>query len=117
MIRDKEPVTIEHFLDHIDHVVKLVGFEHVGIGSDNGPGLDTEDSLPLEVRKQRLNRAHPKYKCHTNDKFLIGIEELNHQKRTFDVAEGLIRRNYSDDHIKLILGENFRRVLKDIFTE
>ena len=47
--RDKEPVTIEHFLDHIDHIVKIAGIEHVGIGSDQG--LDTEDPyLPISLR-------------------------------------------------------------------
>ena len=34
-VRDQEPTTIEHIVDHIDHVVKLVGIEHVGIGSDS----------------------------------------------------------------------------------
>lgn len=28
------PVTVSRLVDHIDHVVKLVGIEHVGIGSD-----------------------------------------------------------------------------------
>jgi membrane dipeptidase len=28
------PVTVARLVDHIDHVVKLVGIEHVGIGSD-----------------------------------------------------------------------------------
>ena len=28
------PVAISRLVDHIDHVVKLVGFDHVGIGSD-----------------------------------------------------------------------------------
>jgi membrane dipeptidase len=34
----------------------------------------------------------------------------------FDLTEGLIRRKYSDTEIKGILGENFRRVLKEIWT-
>ncbi|MEJ2005150.1 MAG: membrane dipeptidase, partial [Cyclobacteriaceae bacterium] len=34
MIRDREPVTINHWLEHIDHVINLVGPEFVGIGSD-----------------------------------------------------------------------------------
>lgn len=33
-VRDREPTALEHMVDHIDHVVKLVGIEHVGIGSD-----------------------------------------------------------------------------------
>jgi membrane dipeptidase len=28
------PVTVSRLVDHIDHIVKLVGIEHVGIGSD-----------------------------------------------------------------------------------
>jgi len=115
MVRDREPVTIEHFLDHIDYAVKLVGLEKVGIGSDQG--LVTEDHLPVEVRGKRLETAHPKYRCHTNEKFLIGIEDLNHSKRTFDVTEGLIRRKYSDEEIKMVLGKNFKRVLQKIFMD
>jgi len=115
MVRDREPVTIEHFLDHIDYVAKLVGVEHVGIGSDQN--LDTTDALPIEWRKRRLKDAHPKYKTHTNERYQLSIDGLNHSRRTFDVAEGLIRRNYSDDQIKLVLGENFKRVLKNIFMD
>jgi membrane dipeptidase len=28
------PVTVARIVDHIDHIVKLVGVDHVGIGSD-----------------------------------------------------------------------------------
>jgi membrane dipeptidase len=34
----------------------------------------------------------------------------------FDLAEGLIRRKYSDAHIELILGGNFKRVLAQIWS-
>ena len=45
-VRDREPTTIEHVLDHFDHVVKLVGIEHVGVGSDID--LDGYDDMPAE---------------------------------------------------------------------
>ena len=115
LVREKEPVTIEHFIDHIDHVAKLVGIEHVGIGSDQN--LDTTDALSTEWRKRRLKNASPKYMPHTNEKYQLSINGLNHSRRTFNVAEGLIRRNYSDEQIKLVLGENFKRVLKYIFRD
>ena len=94
-------------------MAKLVGVEHVGIGSDQN--LDTTDDFPTEWRKRRLKNAHPKYKTHTNERYQISIDGLNYARRTFDVVEGLIRRNYSDDQIKLVLSENFKRVLKNIF--
>ena len=48
--RDREPTTIEHIVDHIDHVVKLVGIEHVGIGSDSD--LNGYDDMPADQRKE-----------------------------------------------------------------
>ena len=50
MVRGEEPVNVGHFIDQIDHAVNLLGIEHVGIGSDQN--LDTEDALPLRVRKK-----------------------------------------------------------------
>ena len=46
----------------------------------------------------------------------IDIEGIDHPKRMFDVAEGLIRRGYTDDHIRAVLGGNFRRVLTEIWS-
>ncbi|MBI3681104.1 MAG: membrane dipeptidase [Acidobacteria bacterium] len=43
------------------------------------------------------------------------IEGLNHPKRMVDLAEGLIRRKYTDEHIRGILGGNFLRVLREIW--
>lgn len=43
-IRDKEPTTIEHMLDHYDHVARLIGVEHLGVGSDMDP--DGYDDIP-----------------------------------------------------------------------
>ena len=43
----------------------------------------------------------------TREKYQFSIDGLNHSQRTFDVAEGLIRRIYSNEQIKLVLGENF----------
>lgn len=33
-VKADEPTTIEHLLDHFDHVAKLIGPEHLGVGSD-----------------------------------------------------------------------------------
>ena len=60
-VRDREPTTIEHIVDHIDHVVKLVGIEHVGIGSDSD--LNGYDDMPAgpaqEADGRRTSRATP----------------------------------------------------------
>jgi len=114
MIREKEPVNIDHFFNHIDHVADLVGIEHVGIGSDQG--LYTEDAMGKEYTRYRLENAPAKYQCHTNEDFLITIDKLNHPHRTYDIAEGLLKRGYKDEHVKMVLGENFKRALIEIFN-
>jgi len=51
-----ESVTVEHLVDHIDHIVKLVGPDYVGLGSDFdgiGPppkGIETVDKMPNITR-------------------------------------------------------------------
>jgi len=114
MIRDSEPVTVEHFLDQIDHAVKVAGVEHVGIGSDES--LETEDAMPIEWRRKRLEGADPKYGVHTDAAYRIAIEGIDHPLRTFDIAEGLVRRGYGDADIRGILGGNFARVLGEIWA-
>jgi membrane dipeptidase len=109
-VRDREPTTIEHALDHFDHVSKLIGPEHLGVGSDID--LYGYDAMPAELNKQ----LRAGYKGSYGFREKIDIEGLNHPRRMFDLAEGLIRRKYSDANIEGILGGNFRRVLTQIWT-
>jgi len=109
-VKADEPTTIEHALDHFDHVAKLVGVEHLGVGSDID--LDGYDDMPAEENK----RLRAGYKASYGFRDKIDIEGIDHPKRMYDLAEGLIRRKYSDENIRGILGGNFRRVLGEIWT-
>ena len=40
------PVTVSRIVDHIDHVVKLAGIDHVGIGSD----FDGVQAVPADLK-------------------------------------------------------------------
>ena len=109
-VKGDEPTTIEHVLDHFDHVKKLIGPDHLGVGSDID--LYGYDSMPAELNK----RLRAGYKGSYGFREKIDIEGLNHPKRMFDLTEGLIRRKYSDKEIEGILGGNFKRVLTQIWT-
>jgi membrane dipeptidase len=113
LVREEEPVALEHVLDHFDHVARLVGVEHVGIGSDmdlvGNPNPVGGDSDP----SQQPN--FERYKVHSGADGRITIRGLDHAKRVFDLTEGLIRRRYSDEDIKLMIGGNFVRVLSEIW--
>jgi len=104
-VRDAEPTTIEHMADHIDHVAKLIGVEHVGIGSD--ADLNGYDDMPADQNK--MLRGGYKSSYAFRDK--LDTDGFDHPRKTYDLAEVLIKRGYSDADIGAVLGGNFRRLL------
>jgi membrane dipeptidase len=109
-VKDKEPTTIEDIVDHIDHVVKLVGIEHVGIGSDSD--LMGYDHMPPDQYKQL--KASYKSSYAFRDK--IDTDGFDHPRKVYDLTAALIRRGYSDSNIQAVLGGNFRRLLGTTWT-
>jgi membrane dipeptidase len=109
-VAPKEPTNIETVLDHFDYVAKLVGVEHVGVGSDYD--LDGYDAMPEDYKKWLRGL----YKSSYGFRDKMDTDGFNHYKRMFDLTDGLIPRGYSDADIGLILGGNFRRVLGQIWT-
>ncbi len=109
-VKGNEPTTIEDVINHFDHVRDLIGPEHIGVGSDID--LYGYDAMPSESNKQ----LRAGYKSSYGFREKIDIEGLDHPKRMFDLTEALIRRKYSDADIQGILGGNFARVLKEIWT-
>jgi membrane dipeptidase len=104
-VKDKEPTTVEDIVDHIDHVVKLVGIEHVGIGTDSD--LMGYDHMPPDQYKQL--KAGYKSSYAFRDK--IDTDGFNHPRKMYDLTAALVRRGYSDSNIQAVLGGNFRRLL------
>ena len=43
----------------------------------------------------------------------FGIDRLDHPKRVYDIAEGLLRSGYGDADIRGVLGLNFKRMLEE----
>lgn len=78
--------SLDNVLDHFDHVVKLVGIDYVGIGSDfDGVG----DSLPEGLKDVS---AYP------------------------NLVKGLMMRGYTEGDISKILSGNILRVWKQVET-
>jgi membrane dipeptidase len=94
-VRAGGPATIEDVLDHIEHVVKLTGVEHAGVGSD--VDLVGRDSSARSTRK-------------------LDLDGIDYAKKIYDLTEGLVRRRYSSADIELILGGNFRRALSEVWV-
>ena len=108
-VRAEEPTTIEHIVDHVDHVAKLVGVEYVGVGSDCD--LNGYDKMP-KAQDQALRAS---YKASYAFREKLDIEAFGHPRKIFDLTEALLRRGYGEADIVGILGGNFRRMFKNVW--
>jgi membrane dipeptidase len=73
--------TVSTLADHVDHIVRIAGIDHVGLGSD----FDGVTSLP---------------------------EGMDDVSRFPWLTAELLRRGYSDDDVRKILGGNLLRVMR-----
>ena len=94
-VRQGRQATLADVLDHFDHVARLVGAEHVGLGSD--ADVDAVDPHTRQVR--------PRYR----------VTGMRPARRVFELTDGLLRRGYGDRAIEGILGGNFQRALTGIW--
>ncbi|HET9766723.1 MAG TPA: membrane dipeptidase, partial [Thermoanaerobaculia bacterium] len=89
--------SLDNLLDHFDHVARVAGPEHVGLGSD----------VDVDARDPRSGRVRPAY----------AIRGMNPARRTFEVVEGLLRRGWTVKDVEGVLGGNFRRALAAIWEQ
>ncbi len=81
---DRIYADVSQVVDHIDHVVKLVGVDHVGLGSDfDGVG----DSLPT------------------------GLKDVSYYP---NLIRAMLQRGYSEEDVSKICGENLLRVWSEV---
>ena len=76
----KTPLSV--LMDHIDHIAKVAGVDHIGIGSDF-------DGVPFTGLP-------------------VGMEDIS---KLPTLTYELMKRGYSDMNIKKLLGENLLRVM------
>lgn len=110
MVKGSEPVGIDDVVDHFDHVRDLVGIEHVGVGSD--AGIESNDLGSPTVLKDFLAKADRRYRVHGQHEIVMGLEGPN---RMYELTAALLRRGYTDDQVRLVLGGNWARVLKEVW--
>jgi membrane dipeptidase len=102
--------TLETYVDHIDHVVKIAGIDHVGVAADFAiQGLQATGATKENWYVPRLTKFKPSYKV----QWPPWIPELDKPDRYLQVAKILDKRGYSTGDIEKILGLNWLRYFKD----
>jgi membrane dipeptidase len=88
---NKKDATLALFVDHIDHAVKVMGIDHVGLGAD------------FDVYLSRLGLPA--------DRWLTNLEEVD---KWPNVTTTLLDRGYSQSDVKKIMGENVFSLYKQV---
>jgi len=111
----KQP-TVDDYMAHMEHALKVAGEEHVGIGSD--VGIDPFDTSPkgmaefnkFEEERQKSGVAAPEEDRPT---YVVG---LNLPRKIEVIADQLLKRGYSIGATEKVIGGNFARVFSEIWT-
>jgi len=90
--------TLERLLDHLDHMARVAGIEHVGIGLDLAGKTGSRPP-----KDERFATTEPKA--------LIGFETVEEFP---NLIEGILRRGYKPADASKILGGNFLRVFNHV---
>jgi membrane dipeptidase len=100
--------SLNHFLDHLEHAIKIMGIDKVGVGTDWG-----RYPKPLIGRMKEWTHRLGFREEHNIDTGALteGWEDWSDWP---NITRGLVSRGYSDEEIRGILGGNFLRVFKEV---
>lgn len=100
--------TLKDFVDVIDHLVEMVGIDHVGVGTDFTEGQPREWFDWILTGKSNKGPAlalnHP----------LVNPEGIRHSGDFSNITVELLARGYADTDVKKIIGLNFMRLFAEI---
>lgn len=118
----KDFPTIEHFVNCIDYYVDLIGIDHVGIGLDSNATIGAYEHRKIIYFAKLLQETEGtnslSYKSYEAGRGYLGggVEGLMNMANLPNVTDHLLKRGYSKNDIKKILGENWLRVFRDTWN-
>jgi len=98
----KEESTLDRYIDHIEHVINLIGIDGVGIGFDFFEFIYSQ--WPESARKELAAKF-------TTPHFIPDLHDHAHAR---NLTRRLIERGFSDEDIEKILRGNWLRVFEKL---
>ena len=111
----KQP-TIDDYMAHIEHALKVAGEDHVGVGSDVGiTPFDTSANGLAEYNNYQQERQKSSLAAPEENRppYVVG---LNTPRKIEVIADELLKRGYSVRVAEKVVGTNFARVFNDIWS-
>ena len=109
----KQP-TLDDYMRHMEHALKICGEDHVGIGTDV-PFQPVTEKVLESLRRQVEQRKAAGISAPGEDRPAY-IPDLNTPRRMEIVADALLKRGYTSRIVEKVLGANFKRVFTEIWT-
>jgi len=112
---------INAMLDHIDHVAKKFGVDHVAIGTDVAYVSSAAGQESRKIPRRRSSRSRWEALWLKNDALFAPEWRQEHQRLSMAWTNwpvftiGLVQRGYSDSDIQKILGGNVLRVARAVW--
>ena len=108
-------ISIDHYIAHVEHVIKIGGEDHVAMGTD-GDAVDMTAMRPDEVERHQKSfdedvKVFPQLTWKVRH---MRVPELSHPKRLLHLAQALHRKGYKAATIEKIIGGNYVRVFKEV---
>jgi membrane dipeptidase len=100
----------------IDHAVKVCGADHVGIGSDLSTTPIEETPEYLREHKAFVEGRAKRGIAAPDESRPLFVAELNHPRRIEGVVRAMSQRKHSSDVIEKVIGANFHRVFREVWT-
>ena len=108
--------TVDDYMAHMEHALKVMGEDHVGVGSDADlQPFDTSPQGMAEFNKEEADRQKSGLAAPEEDRptYVIG---LNAPRRIEVIADQLLKRGYSERVAEKVIGGNFVRVFGEIWS-
>lgn len=110
----KQP-TVDDYMRHMEHALKVAGEDHVGIGSDVSiQPFDTSPAGIAEFNEIKEERQKAGFAAPEEDR-PIYVDGLNVLRKGEIIADELLKRGYPARVAEKILGANFARVFYEIW--
>jgi len=111
----KQP-TVDDYMAHMERALKVMGEDHVGVGSDAGlQPFDTSPKGMAEFNKEEEQRQKSGLAAPEEDRPTYAIG-LNIPRRIEVIADQLLKRGYSVRVTEKVIGGNFVRVFGEIWA-
>ena len=110
-LTEKHPLhSIESYMEHFEHAVKLIGIDHVGFGPDtlfgDHVGLHHAYAAQLSIAK-----------AHSGKKFqeVPYVDGLESPAEYPNIVRWLVKHGYKDDDVAKTIGGNALRVMRQVW--